>query len=177
MTTPATTDKTINYVFLLAGLISTVLGLILLIRREQSLGLIGVFLGLWWLIKGAFLALSVAVDRSDVGWKLALGALGLIAGVATLANPVGATELLGSAFAVFLGVVGILIGIASIVGGFRGGGLGAWVFGIVSAVIGVLFIANPSFTLDALVTILALLLILDGLAGIWTGIRYGRAAA
>lgn len=164
-------DRTINYAFLLGGLIGAIFGIVLLIRQEEALGLLVVLLGLWWLIQGAFLVFSVFIDRGDMGWKLALGLLGLVAGIAALSNPVEAAELLGSAFAVVLGVIGVVIGVAGVVGGFRGGGLGALVFGGVSALIGLLFIINPSESLSFMVTLFAVLLLIDGVAGIYLALR------
>lgn len=164
-------DRTVNYAFLLGGLVAAVFGIILLIRQDEALGLIAVVLGLWWLIQGAFMVFSVFIDRQDMGWKLALGLLGLVAGIAALYNPVGAAELLGSGFAIFLGILGLITGIAAIFGGFRGGGIGAFVFGLVSAVIGLLFIFNPSSSLTFMVTLFAILLLIDGLVGIYMGLR------
>ena len=164
-------DRTLNYAFLLGGLVAAIFGIVLLIRQEEALGLLAVLLGLWWLIQGAFTVFSVFIDRTDMGWKVAIGVLGLAAGIAALSNPVESAEFLGSAFAVFLGVIGAIIGIASIVGGFRGGGFGAFVFGLVSALIGLLFIINPSSSLSLMVTLFAVLLLVDGVAGIYLALR------
>jgi uncharacterized membrane protein HdeD (DUF308 family) len=171
MTMEMSTDQTLNYAFLLGGLIAAIFGIVLLVRQEEALGLLAVLLGLWWLIQGAFTVLSVFIDRTNTGWKLALGLLGLVAGIAVLSNPVESADLLGSAFAVFLGIIGLIIGVASVLGGFRGGGLGAFVFGIVSALIGLLFIVNPSNSLSVMVTLFAALLLLDGVTGIYLAIR------
>lgn len=161
----------INYAFLLGGLTAAIFGIILLVRQEEALGLLAVLLGLWWLIQGAFTVFSVFIDRQDMGWKLALGLLGLVAGVAVIANPVEGAELLGSAFAVFLGIMGIIIGIAAAFGGLRGGGIAALVFGVVSALIGLLFIINPSESLSLMVTLFAVLLLIDGVMGIYLALR------
>ena len=95
----------------------------------------------------------------------------MAAGIVALSNPVESAEFLGSALAVFLGVIGVIIGIASVVGGFRGGGFGAFILGIVSALIGLLFIINPSSSLSFMVTLFAVLLLVDGVAGIYLALR------
>ena len=164
-------DRTLNYSFLLGGLIAAIFGIVLLIRQEEALGLLAVLLGLWWLIQGAFTVFSVFIDRTDMGWKIAIGVLGLTAGIAALSSPVESAEFLGSAFAVFLGVIGVIIGVASVAGGFRGGGFGAFIFGLVSALIGLLFIINPSSSLSLMVTLFAVLLLVDGVAGIYLALR------
>ncbi len=164
--------RIINYAFLLGGLIATIFGIILLIFDEQALSLLAVLLGLWWLVQGAFMLFSVFIDREDMGWKLAVGVLGLVAGIIVLADPGSAADFLGGALAIFLGILGVLIGLASIFGSFRGAGLGALVFGGVSALIGLLFIFNASFSFEVLVTIFAVLLLIDGVGAIYLAIKY-----
>ena len=164
--------RVINYAFLLGGLIATIFGIILLIFDEQALSLMVVLLGLWWLVQGAFMLFSVFIDREDMGWKLAVGVLGLVAGILVLADPGSAADFLGGALAIFLGILGVLIGVGAIFGSFRGAGLGALVFGGVSALIGLLFIFNASFSFDVLVTIFAVLLLIDGVGAIYLAIKY-----
>jgi uncharacterized membrane protein HdeD (DUF308 family) len=168
----ASPDRTINYAFLLGGLTAAIFGVILLIRTEEALGLLMILLGLWWLIQGAFMVFSVFVDRTDMWWKLFVGVIGLAAGVIVLANPVESAAVLGSTIAIILGILGILIGVVAVIGSFRGGGFGALVFGIISALIGLLFVFNPLSTASVTVTVLAVLLIIDGIAGMYLAIRY-----
>jgi len=172
MTTEAAPDRTINYAFLLGGLTAAIFGIILLIRREEAIGLLAILLGLWWLIQGAFMLFSVFLDREDWVWKVLLGILGLTAGIVVLANPIDSATFLGSALAIFLGVIGLLIGISAIIGSFRGGGFGALIFGVVSGLIGLLFLFNPSDSISLMVTLFAVLLLIDGLDAIWMAIKY-----
>lgn len=164
--------KTLNYAFLMGGVAGLIFGIVLLIRQDEALGLLMVILGLWWLIHGIFLVFAVFIDSQDVGWKLAIGLLGVAAGLLVLTNPGEATDLFKGAIGVFLGILGILVGASSLVGATRGGGFGAALFGIISVLVGAMVLANASFTTTALVTIFAALLILDGFAGIYLAIRY-----
>lgn len=172
MTIETTPERTINYAFLLGGLTALVFGIILLIRREEAIELLVILLGLWWLIQGAFMLFSVFIDREDWGWKVALGLLGLTAGVVVLANPIDSATFLGSALAITLGVIGVIIGVSAVFGSFRGGGFGALVFGVVSGLIGLLFIFNPSSSASLMVTLFAVLLLIDGVASIILAIKY-----
>ena len=165
------TDRALNYAFLLGGITAVVFGLILIFRQEDALSLLMVVLGLWWLIQGAFLVFAVFVDRSDLGWKLVLGLLGLTAGVVVLANPADAAAVFEGVIGVFLGVIGILVGITSLFGAFRGGGLGAGVFGVVSILIGLLVLFNAQFSTSLLITLFAILLLIEGLAAMFAAFR------
>lgn len=172
MTVESSPDRVINYAFLLGGLTAAIFGIIFLIRQDEALSLVIILLGLWWLIQGAFLLFSVFIDSTDWFWKGLLGVLGLAAGIIVLANPDSAADFLGGAFAVILGIIGVIIGISAIFGMFRGGGIGALVFGLVSAAIGLLFIFNSQFSFDLLVTLFGILLLIDGVSGIWLAIKY-----
>lgn len=167
-------DRTLNYAFLLGGVVAAIFGVILLVNQEGALQLLVILLGLWWLIHGAFMVFAVFVDNTDAGWKLALGLLGVIAGIMVLSNPGQATEVLTGVFGIFLGALGILIGLASLVGAFRGGGFGAGVFGVVSILIGVLILLNAQFSTEVLIYIFAALLLIDGVAGIYLGVKSGN---
>jgi uncharacterized membrane protein HdeD (DUF308 family) len=159
-------DRAINYAFLLGGLTALIFGVILLIRQDAAIGVVALLLGLWWLIQGAFLVFSVFVDRTDMWWKLIIGLIGVTAGLVVLANPVQSAEFLGSAMAVILGILGLINGIVAIVGGFRGGGLPAILFGVVTGAIGLLLILYPEGSFTAFVTIIAFILMVQGVAAV-----------
>jgi uncharacterized membrane protein HdeD (DUF308 family) len=166
MTTQYDTDRTVNYAFLLGGITAFIFGIILLVRQDAAIGIVALLIGLWWLIQGAFLVFSVFIDREDMWWKLLIGLIGMSAGLVVLANPVQSGEFLGSALAVVLGILGVMGGIVSIIGGFRGGGLSAIVFGIFSGAIGLLLLFYPQGSFTTLVTIVAFILMVQGLAAI-----------
>lgn len=159
-------DRVINYAFLLGGVTALIFGVILLIRQDAAIGIVALLLGLWWLIQGAFLVFSVFIDRSDMWWKLIIGLIGVTAGLVVLANPVQSAEFLGSTMAVILGILGLINGIVAIVGGFRGGGFPAILFGVVTGAIGLLLILYPEGSFTVFVTILALILIVQGVAAV-----------
>jgi uncharacterized membrane protein HdeD (DUF308 family) len=162
MTTEYAPDRTLNYAFLLGGITALIFGAILVFRQEAAIGIVALLLGLWWLIQGAFLVFSVFIDRTDMWWKLLLGLIGVTAGIVVLANPVQSGELLGSALAIFLGIMGLLAGIFGVIGGFRGGGLASILFGVVSAAIGLVLIFYPEGSFTTAVTILGIILMIDG---------------
>lgn len=170
MTTQQTPDRTINYAFLLGGITALIFGAILVFRQEAAVGVVALLIGLWWLIQGAFLVFSVFIDRTDLWWKLILGLLGVTAGIVVLANPVQTGEFLGSALAIVLGIIGLITGIVAVVGGFRGGGFGAILFGVVSGVIGVLLLVYPQNSFEAMVTILGIVLLVEGVIAIYLAI-------
>lgn len=171
MATAAAPDRAMNYAFILGGVTGVIFGIILLIRQEEALSLLAVLLGLWWLIHGAFMVFAVFVDKTDAGWKLAIGVLGMVAGILVLSNPTETVNLFQGLFGVYLGVLGILIGVVSFIGAFRGGGIGAGMFGAVSILIGLLILFNAEFTTTLLITLFAALLLVNGVVGIYMGLK------
>jgi uncharacterized membrane protein HdeD (DUF308 family) len=166
MTTQYEPERIVDYAFLLGGVTALIFGVILLVRQDAAIAVVALLLGLWWLIQGAFLVFSVFLDSTDAWWKLLIGLIGVTAGIVVLANPVQTGELLGTTLAFVLGILGLLSGIVSIIGGLRGGGLSAWAFGLVSAAVGILLMVYPEGSFTTLVTILAIILIAQGLAAI-----------
>ncbi len=170
METVSPPDRTINYAFLMGGITAVIFGIILIIRQEEALALLMVVLGLWWLIHGIFMIFAVFIDRTDVGWKLALGVLGIAAGVLVLTNPGDAADAFQGVIGVFLGVIGVLVGVSALFGSFRGAGFGAAVFGVVSILIGLLILFNAEFSTSLLITLFAILLLIDGVAAIYMAV-------
>jgi uncharacterized membrane protein HdeD (DUF308 family) len=152
-------DRTVNYAFILGGVTALIFGIILLVRQEEALALLMVVLGLWWLIQGAFMIFAVFVDRTDMWWKLIIGVLGV------------AADAFQGVIGVILGIIGIAVGLTALIGSFRGGGIGAFVFGAVSVLIGLLILFNAQFSTSLLITLFAVLLLIDGVAGIYLGVK------
>ena len=171
MTTEQMPEKVVNYAFLLGGLTAAIFGIFLLMKTKEAFGILAILLGLWWLIHGAFMVFSVFIEKEDVGWKLAIGVLGLAAGIVVLADPIGAAEFLGSTLAVILGIIGLLIAAAAVWGYFRGGGFPSLVFGLVSGAIAVLVILNPSESATVMVTLFAVLLLVEGVSGVYLALK------
>lgn len=163
-------ERIVNHAFLLGGVTAFIFGAILLFRQDAAVAVVALLLGLWWLIQGAFLVFSVLIDRRDMVWKLVLGLLGVTAGIVVLANPVQTGQFVGSAIAIVLGVIGLLTGIVAIVGGFRGGGLSSMLFGVISGAIGLLLLFYPEGAFRTMVTILAVILMVEGVAAAYLAI-------
>ncbi len=162
--------KFANMVFLLGGVVSLVFGILLLARTEQTIEVIMLLLGLWWLIQGLFNILSVFIDKSQWGWKLVGGILGAIAGLLVLNFPLVGGAIYFSIMVIILGILGILIGISALFTAVQGGGWGIGIFGAVSAIIGLLLVFNALVGAQVLIWIFAVLLIIQGAIALLVGL-------
>jgi uncharacterized membrane protein HdeD (DUF308 family) len=166
MVTPRQHERTVDYAFLLGGVLALIFGAVLLFRQHAAMGVAALLLGLWWLIQGGFLLFSVLIDPQDRLWKVVLGVLGGSAGLVVLANPVQTAEFLGSGLATVLGVVGGVTAGIAVYGSFRGGGMSSMLFGVVSGAIGALLLVYPEGSFATMVTVTGVILIIHGLSAI-----------
>jgi uncharacterized membrane protein HdeD (DUF308 family) len=159
-------DKSERYLLLFGGIISLVLGLLLLTRPSATLAVVMLLVGLAWFIHGVVILLSIFIDKGDWGWKLFGGVIGVAAGLLVFQNPVASTVAVPAVLALVLGVFGILIGVSALVAAFQGGGWWAGIFGAISIVIGLLMLFNSAIAGGVLVIVTAILLIVQGGIGV-----------
>lgn len=167
-----TEDRSMNYALLFGGIASLVFGLLLFTQTAAALALIMLLIGLMWFIQGIFNLLSIFLDKSEWGWKLFGGVIGIAAGLLVFQNPIASTAAVPAVVALLMGVFGLLIGISGLIDAFKGGGWGIGVFGVVSIIIGLLFIFNSVVSGQALVWLMALLLVIQGVVGIYYAYKY-----
>jgi uncharacterized membrane protein HdeD (DUF308 family) len=99
----------------IAGLLFIVVGVVLIRHLDLTLALVGLYVGITWIVQGVTaLIVSAAGDvREGRGWGIAFGALSLVAGIVVTATPVTSLTVL----ALLLGIWFIVMGIAEIIGG------------------------------------------------------------
>jgi uncharacterized membrane protein HdeD (DUF308 family) len=98
------------------GLLFIVIGVVLIRHLHLTLALVGLFVGITWVVQGvtALIGGLAGGTREGRGWWIAFGLLSLIAGIVVVATPVTSLTVL----AVLLGVWFIVMGLAEIIGGF-----------------------------------------------------------
>src|SRR3954451_18068724 len=79
------------WIVLLQGIAAIILGLLLITNPATTLETLIIFLGVWWLIGGVFDLVRLFVDRTQWGWKLASGIIGILAGLAIIRHPMWAS--------------------------------------------------------------------------------------
>jgi uncharacterized membrane protein HdeD (DUF308 family) len=99
----------------IAGLLFIVIGVVLIRHLHLSLALVGLFVGLSWVVQGVTALIGGIADGAREGraWWITFGAVSLIAGIVVTATPVSSLTVL----AVLLGIWFIIMGIFEIIGG------------------------------------------------------------
>jgi uncharacterized membrane protein HdeD (DUF308 family) len=99
----------------IAGLLFIVIGVVLIRHLHLSVALVGLFVGLSWVVQGVTALIGGIADGAREGraWWITFGAVSLIAGIVVTATPVSSLTVL----AVLLGIWFIIMGIFEIIGG------------------------------------------------------------
>ena len=99
----------------IAGLLFIVIGVVLIRHLHLSVALVGLFVGLTWVVQGvtALIGGIAGGAREGRAWWITFGAVSLIAGIVVTATPVSSLTVL----AVLLGIWFIIMGIFEIIGG------------------------------------------------------------
>jgi uncharacterized membrane protein HdeD (DUF308 family) len=154
------------WLVLIQGIILLIIGGYLLAYPLQTLYVLVIFLGAWWFVGGIFAIISAAMTKEDVGWKIVLGLLGIIAGLIILTYPMYSTILILPLLAVLIGVWGLIMGFVYLFRGFSMGDWGSAILGIVAIILGIAILANTLVTAVLLPYIIGAFMIVGGIAAI-----------
>jgi uncharacterized membrane protein HdeD (DUF308 family) len=99
----------------ISGLLSVVIGVVLIRHLHVTVQLIGLIVGLSWIVQGLAAVIGGLGSRLREGnaWWLAFGVVSLIAGIVVVAAPVTSLKVM----AVLLGIWFIILGLFEIVAG------------------------------------------------------------
>ncbi|HVP94239.1 MAG TPA: DUF308 domain-containing protein [Methanoregulaceae archaeon] len=131
------------WLVLIQGLAALILGIAFLVYPYLTLMVAVIFVGAYWFVSGIFSIISVAMDRTNMGWKILVGILGIIAGLVILVYPIYSTILLPTILMLFIGVWGLIIGGTSLAAAFGTKDWAMGFIGIVAIIFGVLLIVYP----------------------------------
>ena len=173
MTTDAATTKGTQgmqapwWLILIEGILAIFVGILLFTNTAATTIFLVQVLGIYWLIKGIFVLISIFVDSSMWGWKLFAGIVGILAGLLIITSgPLYSTILVATVAIIVLGIQGLIMGIAYIVMAFKGGGWGIGILGGLSIIVGIILLANTLIAAAVLPFVLGFFLIAGGIIAI-----------
>jgi uncharacterized membrane protein HdeD (DUF308 family) len=159
------------WLVLLQGIFAVMLGLLLLTWTGVTTLVLIQFLGIYWLIAGVFNIVGIFLDRTDWGWKLFAGVLGVIAGLLVIQHPLWSTVLIPATLIIILGLTALVFGIVSLIAVFRGGGWSAGILGVLGILIGLALLSAPLISTAALPMVVGALALVGGIAAIVQAFR------
>jgi uncharacterized membrane protein HdeD (DUF308 family) len=176
MTTAATTTAKQTptvpwWLILLEGIALLILGVLLLTSPAMTTKVLVQFLGIYWLVRGIFLLVSMFIDHRQWGWKLFSGIIGIIAGIAILDHPLIAALVVPLTAVLLLGIFGIVMGCISIYQAFKGASWGVGVLGVLSIIFGLYLLANKLVSTLAFPWVLGIFALVGGAVAIWNSFK------
>jgi uncharacterized membrane protein HdeD (DUF308 family) len=164
------------WLLLVEGIVVALFGLILLVAPGASLVLLVWLLGIYLLVAGISRLVGIFLDSSSWGWKLAAGILCLIAGFAVLGNPLWSTTVASTWLVILVGFLAMLQGAAGLIVAFQGGGWGMGALSVLGILFGLFLVVNPLIGVGALTLILAIFMLIGGVAAVFQALRMRREA-
>jgi uncharacterized membrane protein HdeD (DUF308 family) len=151
------------WLLLAGGLVTLVVGVLLLVWPSRTLATVAVIVGVYLLLAGALEIGLAFSERSDSRTGALLrGALAGIAGLIVIRHPGGSTQLVALA----VGIVLVLSGVMklTVLGAGVGVGGRGWLLleALVDLAIGVLLVAWPKFGVSSFAVVLGISLLVSG---------------
>ncbi len=167
------------WVPLVMGIVALVFGVLLLSHPAETSIWVAWLVGIYWFISGVMNLISLFVDRTQWGWKLVLGLLGIFAGMVVLdamsSKPLAATVGLATIYVWVLGIQGVIFGIIQIIQAFQGAGWGVGILGVISVLFGWFLVMNPLPASLALPFVFGIFAIVGGIAAMVLAFRFKNA--
>jgi len=150
------------WVVLLAGVISVVVGIVVL-SIDWTAEDLAVIVAILFIVRGILQALSRPIDGTGRGWNVFVGVLEVLVGVAFVSWPSPTLHVL----AIFIGAWVVVSGVFHLLGALANRHAGnSWglflVFGLVEIAIGIVLLARPVQTLGLAIAMAGLWAIVAG---------------
>ncbi len=156
---------------LIRGIGLVLLGIILLAFPLDTMKVLILIMGAWWVIDGIVTVVKSIKGRKNQqawGWGIFTGLLGVIAGIVVLSQPALSAILTTSFLVWFLGISALIYGINGIVTGIRlrKEVKGEWSMilgGIFSIIFGIILMVSPLVSAMTIITIMGIVAIAGGI--------------
>ena len=155
------------WLVLIEGILAIIVGVLLWMYPVRAFITLSVFVGAFWLVSGIFDIVSIFFDRSQWGWKLFMGIIGIIAGGFLMSQVILGAVNLALVTVLFVGFMGIFYGMLGLVRAFQGAGWGAGIIGIIGIMFGIFILSNKWFAALTLPWVFGFLGILGGILAIF----------
>jgi len=165
------------WVVLLWGILALIIGIMFLTTPAITTIVFITLLGAFWFVGGIFTLASVAVDKSQMGWKILLGILNIIVGLIILAYPLYSTLILLTFFIIFVGFWACIQGCLHLFQAFSAKDAGNALLGIVSLIFGILLLVFPLISAALLPFVAGIFALVAGFSAIAVSFTVKKASA
>ena len=172
-TTPRALTVVPGWIVLLQGLVSLLVGGIVLSNPATALVVLVRLLGWYWLIKGIFSLTAIfhPEARTHRGWLILNSLIGVIAGLAVLEHPLISAIFVPGVIVTLVGISGIFIGVNDLIASFRGAGWTMALLGVISIVLGGVILENQLIGIALLPLVIGWVEVVGGLVAVVMSFR------
>ena len=149
---------------LLQGIAAVMLGIFLVAAPGATLLIVATLLGVYWLISGVLSIVKIFTGTSHLNWfwSLAVGVLGIFAGVIVLRHPVWSSVLVPTVLIVVLGINALFMSALNLIRGFGGDGIGYVAISVFDLVLGIILLTSPLLAASVLPVVFGILALIGG---------------
>jgi len=165
------------WLVLVWGLLSLIIGIMFLTTPGVTTLLLITFMGAYWLVGGLFTLGSLVVDKSNMGLKIFLAVVNIIAGILILLYPLYSTVFILAFFAIFIGFWGCFIGAAHLYQAFTTKDAGNGVLGVISLIFGLIILIYPMYAAELIPLIIGVFAIATGIAAVIAAFQVKKTSA
>jgi uncharacterized membrane protein HdeD (DUF308 family) len=150
------------------GVAAVALGLLLVAAPGAALVALVARLGVYWLVAGVLSIVRVFTQPTRLHWfwSVALGVLGIAAGIIVLEHPLWSAVLVPTLLVIVLGVNALVMSALNLIRGFGGDGAGYVAIAVLDLVIGVFLLSSPLVAAEILPVALGILALIGGVSTI-----------
>lgn len=166
------------WILLIQGILTVLLGVLLLVNPPATLSAIALVLGIFWLVGGVMDIIGAFTGRSNRHWfwQILGGALGVIAGLLLIFNPQIGAAIGVSLLTLMIGIMAALAGVFNIIGAIMmrkeiDGEFWMIIWGAVLLLLGIWAIFDLGAASFLYVTVMAILMIIGGAGSIFGSFR------
>lgn len=157
------TDAGLWWLFLIQGIVTLILGLLLILAPGATVTLLIQFLGIYWLVVGMLGIVNIFIGKKKHRiWGLISGIIAIIAGIAVLNHPLTSAVLIPVTLIYILAIAGIVEGILGFIRTFKGEGIGYSVMGIIYIIFGAILFSHTAIAIALLVFVVAITALFGG---------------
>jgi len=165
------------WLVLIWGILAVIIGIALVATPLVTIFYLILILGIYWFIGGIFTLISLISDRSNLGWKIFLGIISIIAGIAIITYPLYSSVIVLAVMVICVGFFGILIGITKLFEAAKNRDAGAGVLGILSIIFGMILLIYPYAAAIILPWIIGIIALIAGISAIIVSFKVKKAQA
>ena len=165
------------WVVLLWGLLSLIVGILFLTTPGITTIILITFMGAYWLVGGFFTLGSLFVDKTNMGLKIFLSVVNILAGIIILLYPLYSAVFILSFFAIFIGFWGLFIGAVHLFQAYKTKDGGNGLLGVISMIFGIVILVYPLLTAEIIPFIAGVFAIVSGIAAVIAAFQVKKVSA